>query len=385
MPIRACHEGRPLDWLARWRILSIGPDSAIAKGALWKDTPSCNRASPLRSLLTIRVHSRKEFFPARAASIHIRRPFLMCTRICSKKVPTPGKGIYDIDAFEAALAGKVPENALLSHDLFEGIFARVALATDIELFEEFPSRYEAIAARQDRWARGDWQLLPWLFGRGQSGRRNRSPFRIPIIGRWKILDNLRRTLSAPAAFLTLIVGWLLPPASPWVWTGFILGTIAIPALLPFLIGLSPRRKGISLRSHFRGVLSDLGLGVSQIGLSFIFLAYQAWLMTDAILRTLARLFITHRNLLEWVTAAQSKFSAESKLSGIYQRMAGGVAVAAVAVDCSSGLWATSGLDCGGAIHCPLGCGPCRRSLDQSSTAFRQSKSIVASWTRRLSV
>ena len=171
-----------------------------------------------------------------------------------------GKGIYDIDAFEAALAGKVPENALLSHDLFEGIFARVALATDIELFEEFPSRYEAIAARQHRWARGDWQLLPWLFGRGQSGRKKQKPVRIPIIGRWKILDNLRRTLSAPAAFLTLVVGWLLPPASPWVWTGFILATIAIPALLPFFIGLNPRRKGISLRSHFRGVFSDLVLG-----------------------------------------------------------------------------------------------------------------------------
>ncbi len=238
-----------------------------------------------------------------------------------------GKGIYDIDAFDAALAGKVPENALLSHDLFEGIFARVALATDIELFEEFPSRYEAIAARQDRWARGDWQLLPWLFGRGQSRRRKQNPLRIPIIGRWKIVDNLRRTLSAPAAFLTLVVGWLLPPASPWVWTRFVLGTIAIPALLPFFIGLSPRRRGISLRSHIRGALGDLGLGVSHIGLSFTFLAYQAWLMTDAILRTLGRLFITHRNLLEWVTAAQIKFSAESKLSGIYKRMAGGVVVA----------------------------------------------------------
>ena len=88
-----------------------------------------------------------------------------------------GKGIYDIDAFESALAGKVPANALLSHDLFEGIFARVALATDIELFEEFPSRYEVVAARQHRWARGDWQLLPWLFGRGypEPGKRNRYP------------------------------------------------------------------------------------------------------------------------------------------------------------------------------------------------------------------
>jgi cyclic beta-1,2-glucan synthetase len=240
-----------------------------------------------------------------------------------------GKGIYDIDAFEMALAGKVPENALLSHDLFEGIFCRVALATDIELFEEFPSRYETITSRQDRWARGDWQLLPWLFGRNHRGAKNRKPTKIPVIGRWKIFDNLRRTLSAPAALLTLVAGWLLPPASPWVWTLFILAIVAIPPLLPFFNGFRPRRKGISLRSHFLGVFNDLGLGASQIGLTLTFLAYQSWLMIDAILRTLGRLFITHRNLMEWVTAAQSKFSTKSKLSGIYMHMAGGVLVGLV--------------------------------------------------------
>jgi cyclic beta-1,2-glucan synthetase len=237
-----------------------------------------------------------------------------------------GKGIYDIDAFEAALAGKVPENTLLSHDLLEGIFARVALATDIELFDEFPSRYESVAARQHRWARGDWQLLPWLFGRRRSGAEEQNPVVIPSIGYWKILDNLRRTLSAPAALLTLVVGWLWPPVSPWVWTLFVFATIAIPALLPFFAGLNPRRKGISKRSHLRGVLSDLAMGASQIGLTLTFLAYQAWLMSDAILRTLARLFITHANLLEWVTAAQSRFGADSKLSAVYRRMAGGVLV-----------------------------------------------------------
>src|SRR5579862_1295107 len=143
-------------------------------------------------------------------------------------------------------------------------------------------------------------------------------------------DNLRRTLSAPMAFLTLIVGWLLPPASPWIWTRFILATIAIPPLLPFLFGLNPGRKGISKRSHVRGVLSDLVLGESQVGLTLVFLAYQAWLMSDAILRTLFRLFLTRRNLLEWVTAAQSKFKADSKLPVVYKRMAGGVLVVVVA-------------------------------------------------------
>ena len=121
-----------------------------------------------------------------------------------------GKGIYEIDAFEAALADKVPDNAMLSHDLFEGLFARTALATDVELFEAFPSHYEAAAARQHRWARGDWQLLPWLLGRGHTGSEPHRAVMIPTIGRWKILDNLRRTLSAPAAFLALLAGWLLP-------------------------------------------------------------------------------------------------------------------------------------------------------------------------------
>jgi len=116
-----------------------------------------------------------------------------------------GKGIYDIDAFERALEGRVPENTLLSHDLFEGLFARAALVTDIELFEDFPARYEVAAARQHRWARGDWQLLPWLI-RGTAGA-GASQTRIPTIGRWKMLDNLRRTLSAPGAYLTLLLAW----------------------------------------------------------------------------------------------------------------------------------------------------------------------------------
>src|SRR5260370_32365436 len=128
-----------------------------------------------------------------------------------------------------------------------------------------------------------------------------------------------------------MVGWLWPAVSPWLWPRFMLATIAIPALLPFLVGLNPRRKGISKRSYLRAVLSDLALGASQFGLTLTFLAYQTWLMSDAILRTLARLFVTHRNLLEWVTAAQSKFLADSKLSAIYRRMAGGVFFVVVAV------------------------------------------------------
>src|SRR5579862_2558165 len=238
-----------------------------------------------------------------------------------------GKGIYDVDAFETALAGKMPDNALLSHDLFEGIFARVALASDIELFDEFPSHYEAAAARQHRWVRGDWQLLPWVFGRRRATSGERRAVAIPAIGRWKMIDNLRRSLSAPAAFFTLAAAWLLPSAAAWVWTAFILATIAIPALLAFVIGFTPPRRGISRRTYVRAALTDLSVGASQIGLTVTLLASQTWLMLDAILRTVGRMLITRRRLLEWVTATQTGSGGDPALSGIYARMAGGVVLA----------------------------------------------------------
>ncbi len=241
-----------------------------------------------------------------------------------------GKGIYDLDVFEAALAGKVPENVLLSHDLFEGIFARTALATDIELFDEFPTHYEAAAARQYRWARGDWQLLPWIVGR-RAGTSDGRKFKIPVIGRWKMLDNLRRSLSAPCMFLTLVAGWLMTEISPWLWTEFVLAMIAIPALIPFLAGINARLEGISKRSHFRGIASDFSLGISQAALTVTFLAYQAWLTADAIGRTLARLLITRKHLLEWVTAAQAKHGLDLNLFGIFRRLLGGVILAIAAL------------------------------------------------------
>ena len=241
-----------------------------------------------------------------------------------------GKGIYDVDVFEAALEGRVPENSVLSHDLLEGIFAGSGLVSDIEVVEEFPSRYDVAAARQHRWARGDWQLLPWIFGHGRDSCSPTRLQKIPLTGRWKLMDNLRRSLSAPAAFLGLLGGWTLPFASAIVWSGFILATIALPPLLPFFAGIIPRRRQISKRSHVRAVGRDLSLALSQIAFHVSLLAHQAWLMTDAIVRTLFRLFISHRHMLEWVTAAQAKFSLPLNIRGFYRRMAGGVALACTA-------------------------------------------------------
>ena len=119
---------------------------------------------------------------------------------------------------------------MLSHDLFEGIFARAGLASDIEVVEEFPARYDVAARRHHRWARGDWQLLPWLLGYASSTGTNRPRNEVPAAGRWKMLDNLRRTLSAPACVLSVLAGLALPFAAGAVWIGFVLLTVLLPTL-----------------------------------------------------------------------------------------------------------------------------------------------------------
>ncbi len=239
-----------------------------------------------------------------------------------------GKGIYDVDAFERALAGKIPENALLSHDLFEGLFARAGLLTDVDLFEEFPANYEVAARRQHRWVRGDWQLLPWVLGyaRDATGRKLRA--RIPVQGRWKMADNLRRSLAAPASLLLALAAWTLPGGSPLLWTGLFVGAIAVPSFIPVLDGLVPRRWGISKRSHLRAVAHDLFVALSQALLALTLLAHNAWLHADAVIRTLVRLHLTRRNLLEWVPAQQAEYGADLRLGAFYRHLAGGVAVAA---------------------------------------------------------
>src|SRR4029077_18830384 len=156
-----------------------------------------------------------------------------------------GKGIYDIDAFDAALAGRVPEDTLLSHDLFEGIFARAGLVSDVEVVEEFPSRYDVAAARQHRWARGDWQLLPWILALGRRDAVAGGRGTLPLIGRWEMLDNLRRTSPPPASVAALLAGWLLARDAALIWTAFVVSTIALPTLLPVRGAIVPRRAGLN--------------------------------------------------------------------------------------------------------------------------------------------
>jgi cyclic beta-1,2-glucan synthetase len=231
-----------------------------------------------------------------------------------------GKGIYEVDAFEAALADRVPDSTLLSHDLFEGIFARAGLASDIEVVEEFPARYDVAALRQHRWARGDWQLLPWMTGLGPG---------VPAVGRWKMLDNLRRTLSAPTCMLALLAGFALPFTAACVWICVILATVLLPVIIPVIGAVIPHRAGITPRSHLAALGSDLCNALAQWGFVVTFLGHQAWLMSDAIGRTLTRLLITRRHLLEWVPAAAVRRRLD--LTGFYRSMLSGVIVGVLAL------------------------------------------------------
>ncbi|HVI87305.1 MAG TPA: glucoamylase family protein [Dongiaceae bacterium] len=252
-----------------------------------------------------------------------------------------GKGIYDLETFEAALDQRIPENAVLSHDLIEGIFARAGLASDIEVVEEFPSRYDVAAARQHRWARGDWQLVPWLLGHHR-GSKNRNQGAIPPIGVWKVVDNLRRTLVPPVAVAALIAGWTQPLPIAAIWSLFVLLTIMVPPLIPVLAAIIPRHIRVTPLSHLDALGTELRLAFSRTALQIILLAHQAWLMVDAIGRTLYRLYVSHRNLLEWVTAAQMTIGDRLGIPGFVRQMFGGVMIAVVAAGivwiAGSGAW-----------------------------------------------
>ncbi len=247
-----------------------------------------------------------------------------------------GKGLYDVDAFNAALAGSVPENALLSHDLFEGLYARVALVSDIELVDEYPSSVLAHARRQHRWIRGDWQILMWLFPFVPS-RHGLTANTLPIISRWKIFDNLRRSLVAPALLALLAGGWTVLAGQSWIWTLAALAVLA-SQLLPIVATLltGPERSQ-SIPVFLRNLARDAATTLAQITLSITFLAFQAFDTLHAIGLTLIRVAVTRRRMLEWETAASHaartagqnglhRFSAAMTASPL---IAAGVAVAII--------------------------------------------------------
>src|SRR5438876_3109365 len=216
-----------------------------------------------------------------------------------------GKGIYEVETVHRVLDRRFPQNALLSHDLIEGACARAGLVTDVEVIEDYPSHYSAYNRRKHRWLRGDWQITSWLFSRVTEESGEHAPNPISSISRWKIFDNLRRSLVEPATFLLLVLGWLALGGRPLYWTLLTICILFIPAWSQFALNL--------LRALFklnpiiaREALDALYTANINLFFTLTFLAHQGLLSLDAVVRALVRRIITHRRLLEWETAAEAE-------------------------------------------------------------------------------
>lgn len=222
-----------------------------------------------------------------------------------------GKGIYEVSTLHAVLDRRFPRNALLSHDLIEGAYARAGLVTDIEIVDDYPSHYSAYSRRMHRWVRGDWQIAQWMFSRVPDETNKLGPNPISAISRWKILDNLRRSLIDSFLFLLFVAGWLWMPGGPLYWTVVPLILLIVPALVQ--LGFSLGRAIVST-SKSRAVESFSGLGHTLLMtlMRLVFLPHQALLALDAIVRSLVRRFITGERLLEWETAAQAEQGSRSR-------------------------------------------------------------------------
>ncbi|MFZ1468481.1 MAG: glucoamylase family protein [Paracoccaceae bacterium] len=234
-----------------------------------------------------------------------------------------GKGIYDVDAFEATTRGRIPDNTVLSHDLLEGSFARAALVSDVQMVEDFPIDYLVETSRQHRWVRGDWQLLPFILN-PKSG--------LSALARLKMVDNLRRSLTAPVWMVASILGWFLLPWQQAVhWqTLLVLSTILTP-IMSVNTGLKPSQPTTSQFWHLGNLAAEIGMHLSAMALRITFMAHQSALMADAILRTLYRVFISRRNLLQWHTARQVAAGPAAGVETYLKAMIASPAIAVVVV------------------------------------------------------
>lgn len=240
-----------------------------------------------------------------------------------------GKGIYDVAAFRRSLDGCVPDNAILSHDLFEGLHGRAGLVSDVAVFEDYPPDFITYARRLHRWVRGDWQLVPWLFPRVRlNGRRVRN--RIDGLGRWKIFDNLRRSLLLPSILVMLVLGWIGDPARAWWWTFVAVTVPAMPVLLGAAAAVRRRAAASGQSAPFGSSPGSVPLAISRWVMALTFLPHQTRVELDAALRTLVRVYGTRRRLLEWTTASTTAQSLRGQGRGFYWlEMAAGPAAGVV--------------------------------------------------------
>ena len=230
-----------------------------------------------------------------------------------------GKGIYDVDAIQQSLEDRFPDNAILSHDLIEGCYARSGLLSDLLLYEEYPSSYVSDYRRRHRWIRGDWQLLPWMFPRVPT--RDGKPAKNSLNGlsRWKIFDNLRRSLVTPSFVVLFLSTWLFF-AQPIVWTIAMLALLFTLPLLSSLLALVQKPADIAMPSHLRIALAIAGQHMVRAFYGLMTLPHEAYYSLDAIVRTLWRMSVSRRNLLQWRTSRDVEQEGSRTTARIYRMM-----------------------------------------------------------------
>lgn len=229
-----------------------------------------------------------------------------------------GKGIYDIDAVESTLRNRFPENRILSHDLLEGCYARSGLLSDVQLYEDYPSSYDADVARRHRWIRGDWQLISWLTPRppGASGT-TQNP--LSLLSLWKLFDNLRRSLVPAALTALFIFGWtILSP--PWLWTLATLSVVLIQPLAFAVLSFVRKPEDTQYGQHLSLALEAAVRSFVQAIFTVVCLPYEAAYSLDAIARTLFRVYISHKRLLAWRSSSESERSRRGDLLGFCLKM-----------------------------------------------------------------
>jgi hypothetical protein len=223
-----------------------------------------------------------------------------------------GKGIYEVETFQRVLGNRFPSNALLSHDLIEGIYGRAGLVSDVEVIDDYPSHFSAYCRRMHRWVRGDWQILRWLFPSVPDFHGRRVPNPITLLSRWKIFDNLRRSLIELNLFLLLLAGWFVFLGGALYWTVLFLALLLTPTYVQSFFSLLQIKELNNLKGSLKERANAFITGHLQVFVMLVFLPHKAFVMLDAIVRTLARITFTHKNLLEWETAAEAEAGTRKK-------------------------------------------------------------------------
>ncbi|HEV7674135.1 MAG TPA: glucoamylase family protein, partial [Candidatus Angelobacter sp.] len=243
-----------------------------------------------------------------------------------------GKGIYDVDAFQQTMAGRFPENRILSHDLIEGCYVRSGLLSDVQLYEDYPPTYDADVARRHRWIRGDWQIARWILPHVPGPERNALKNPLSLLSRWKIVDNLRRSLVPAVLVLLLLLTWLrLSPL--WAWTLTAIGAIFAPILLSAFFDLLRKPEDMTPRQHLSEVAGAFGRHFAQGLFTLACLPYEAFFSLDAILRAHWRILFSHRHLLEWNASSEHKHKGRSGLDNHFVSMWPAPAFAAAVLLC----------------------------------------------------